>query len=174
MSFVDPFAKKEVPVDTSYGQLWQYPGESVLNYFFGSVYYLKQINFKMCLYKWQDGIPIFSKKLVFSKKGQKKEILRICPVLKYVFYFFVIFFISSNIFSILDFFFTEGGIIRVFWAACRDVVFWTITARDVAAVLGRRNPDVAANGVKNCRIVSSHTVQISVSYVLSAKQTYIP
>ena len=36
-------------------------------------YYLKQINFKMCLYKWQDGIPIFSKKLVFSKRSQKGQ-----------------------------------------------------------------------------------------------------
>ena len=87
---------------------WISPAEMVVNYFFGSVRYLKSNAKKMCQYKMRDGVAIFSKKLVFSNGGQKEEIQKICPVLRDVFHGFIIFIISifDNC-SILDFFFTE-------------------------------------------------------------------
>ena len=88
--------------------MWVSPAEMVVNYFFGSVRYLKSNAKKMCQYKMRDGVAIFSKKLVFSNEGQKEEIHKICPVLRNVFYGFIIFIISIfDICSILDFFFTE-------------------------------------------------------------------
>ena len=88
--------------------MWVSPAEMVVNYFFGSVRYLKSNAKKMCQYKMRDGVAIFSKKLVFSNEGQKEEIQKICPVLRNVFYGFIIFIISIfDICSILDFFFTE-------------------------------------------------------------------
>ena len=87
---------------------WISPAEMVVNYFFGSVRYLKSNAKKMCQYKMRDGVAIFSKKLVFSNEGQKEEIQKICPVLRNVFYGFIIFIISIfDICSLLDFFFTE-------------------------------------------------------------------
>ena len=81
--------------------MWVSPAEMVVNYFFGSVRYLKSNAKKMCQYKMRDGVAIFSKKLVFSNEGQKEEIQKICPVLRNVFYGFIIFIISIvDIFSI--------------------------------------------------------------------------
>ena len=81
--------------------MWVSPAEMVVNYFFGSVRYLKSNAKKMCQYKMQNGIAFFSKKLVFSNEGQKEEIQKICPVLRNVFYGFIIFIISIvDIFSI--------------------------------------------------------------------------
>lgn len=71
---------------------WISPAEMVVNYFFGSVRYLKSNAKKMCQYKMQNGIAIFSKKLVFSNEGQKEEIQKICPVLRDVFHGFIIFY----------------------------------------------------------------------------------
>ena len=53
--------------------MWVSPAEMVVNYFFGSVRYLKSNAKKMCQYKMRDGVAIFSKKLVFSNEGQKEE-----------------------------------------------------------------------------------------------------
>ena len=92
MSIVDPFSEESERVQEGFHDMVFSPADIVENYFFGSVRYLKSNAKKMCQYKMQNGIAIFSKKLVFSNEGQKGEIQKICPILRNVFYGFIIFY----------------------------------------------------------------------------------